>query len=186
MADWFVYQQDLYVDDLDADSLGVTLLPFYDGANKVQYTDDASVSNNGLRRVRSYWGVDRDTVQLDIHLQSIPTQHAHSHLTQTLHWYPRKHHFQFTNGVNGFRFENVTQQQCLVVTREPNNVSYAELLQKDVHGQYTSLFGTVMFVRLHKLTLLSPPALDTTMFAKFVTAHTPLGLATQDMSMSMK
>ena len=183
MADWFVYQQDLYVNDLDADSLGVTLLPYYDCANKVEYIDEASVSNNGLRRVRSYWGVDRDTVQLDIHLQSPPTQHSHAHLTQTIHWYPRKHHFQFTNGVNGFRFENVTQQQCLVVTREPNNVSHAELLQKDVHGQYTTVFGTVTIVRLHKLTLLSPPELDTTMFAKFVTAHTPLGFATQDVTM---
>ena len=181
MADWFVYQQDLYPNDLDPDSLGVSLLPVFDSSKHVVYRDGSSY--NGLRRVKSYWGVDRDVVQFDMFVHSthipragLPPLHSSpSMVTHIVHWLPQQHQFQFANSTNGFHFENVTQQQCLVLTRDANNQSHAKLCQKDALGHYTVQTGSVMIVRVHKLTMLAPLSLDTTMFSKFVTAHTQMG-----------
>lgn len=185
MTDWFVYQQDVYPNDLDPDILGVSLLPQFDDALQVMYRDDNRVSNNGLRRVKSVWGVDRDVIQFDFFIQTavppragLPPLHSSSPLQsqpQTIQWLPKRQRFRFANAVGGFHFENSTLQQCLVVTRDANNQSHAKLYQKDTAGNYALPLGSVMIVRIHKLTMLMPNTLDTTMFSKFMTAHTQMG-----------
>lgn len=191
MADWFVYQRDLYPNDLDPDSLGIALLPVYDACKNVLYRDGTDVCNNGLRRVQSYWGVDPNIVQFDIFAQvqtsadtvmqssrtGLPPLHTStsslqpSHTVHALHWFPAQHQFQFANTANGFRFENITVQQCLVITRDQQSQSRVTLMQKDTHGNYTVVIGNVMFIRMHKLTLLAPESLDTSTFSRYITAH---------------
>lgn len=183
MADWFVYQRDLYPNELDPDNLGISLLPLYDSANRVRYRDDGQASYNGLRRVHSYWGVDREIVQFDLYIERpavAPTRHGVPPLSspsltaQTVQWFPQEHQFQFTNLVDGFQMENLTLQQCMVVTRHTNLGSCAKLVERDAHGRYTAEVGRITIVRVHRLTLLSPHTLDTSMFSKYVTSCTPL------------
>lgn len=181
MTDWFVYQHDLYVNDFDPNSLGLSLQPQYDACKNVIYRDDRT-NNNGLRRVQSYWGVDPLIVQLDIVLQiqarprnGLPPLHSRSQIAQTTHWTPAHQQFHFTNTGSGFHFENINMQQCVVVTRDSDNRTSAKLMQKDNQQQYTITIGEVLLIRRHKLTQLTPPALNTSTFSKFVTAHLNVG-----------
>jgi len=186
MSDWFVYQQDLYPNDLDPDSLGIALLPVHDACKNVLYRDGTDVRNNGLRRVQSYWGVDPNIVQFDIFAQAmqssrigLPPLHPTSSSTSSqLHWFPAQHQFQFVNTANGFHFENITTQQCLMITRDQQCLSRTTLMQKDTQGNYTITMGSVMIIRVHKLTLLAPESLDTTTFSRYITAHTPTATST--------
>lgn len=191
MMDWFVYQRDLYPNDLDPDSLGVALLPMYDACKNVLYRDGTDACNNGLRRVQSYWGIDPNIIQFDIFVQvqispktviqssrsELPPLHTStsslqpSYTAQALHWFPSQHQFKFVNIANGFHFENITTQQCLVITRGQQNQLCAFLMQKDTHGNYTVTIGNVMFIRMHKLTLLTPESLETSTFSRYITSH---------------
>lgn len=192
MTDWFVYQQDLYPNDLDPDSLGIALLPMYDASKNVLYRDGTDTCNNGLRRVQSYWGIDPNIVQYEIFFTQVqittdgsmqssrmglPPLHTStsstppSHTVHALHWFPSQHQFQFVNMANGFRFENITTQQCLVITRDHRCQSRVSLNQKDTHGNYTVVIGEAMIIRMHTLTLLAPELLNTSTFSRYITSH---------------
>ena len=103
MADWFVFQYDLYPNDFDPDAFGIMLVPVYDASKCIIYRDALSSTNNGLRRVESKWGVDPDIVQYDmlLHIHQ-PSRDGrpplHSPATvQTIHWIPSHHSLIFYN-----------------------------------------------------------------------------------------
>ena len=179
MADWFVYQRDLYPHEFDPDAFGITLVPVYDNNHSVIYRDAQAPINNGLRRVESKWGVDPNIVHYDMlmhmHAQvscdGRPPLHSPSTLIQTTQWIPSQHSFMFYNTTHGFNFENVTLNQCLFVERDDNQHTCAKLMQKDTLGKYTVHLGYVVIMRIHALTLLTPEPLHTTWFSKYVTAH---------------
>lgn len=179
MTDWFVYQRDLYVNDLDPNSLGLSLQPLYDVNQNIIYRDSGN-NTNGLRRVKSYWGIDPLIVQFDAVIQTqltqsrvgLPPLHTHSQMTQTIQWLPSQHQFQFRNTTHGFHFENVNTQQCVEVSRSvQDQQTTAKLMQKDVSNQYTVFVGDILFIRVHRLAQLTPTDLDTTIFSKYVSAH---------------
>lgn len=179
MTDWFVYQHDLYVNDLDPNSLGLSLQPKYDACKNIMYRD--SSNTNGLRRVQSYWGIDPLITQFDIVIQlqlhpsnGIPLQNS-SHATQCISWIPAHQELNFVNTVLGFNFENKTTHQCVVVTRDPKNLTSATILQKERHRHHTNNVGEVIMIRMHRLAQLTPSSLNTTTFSKYVTAHLNVG-----------
>ena len=178
MTDWFVYQRDLYVNELDPNSLGLSLQPLYDTNHNIIYRDGSN-NTNGLRRVKSYWGIHPLIVHFDIviqtpltHSQGLPPRHTPSQTTQIIQWLPSQHHFQFRNTPHGFHFENVKTQQCVEVSRTAQDQqTTAKLMQKDVLNQYTVFKGDILFIRVHRLAQLTPTELDTTLFSKYVSAH---------------
>lgn len=179
MADWFVYQKDLYPHEFDPDAFGVMLVPVYDSAHSIIYRDAPTSNNNGLRRVESKWGVDTDIVQYDVLLHGqqplrdgLPPLHSPSTIMQTIQWTPSQHSFAFYNTTNGFNFENTSLNQCMFVERDSNQNTRGKIMQKDTNGQYTIYLGHITAIRIHKLTLLTPPSLKTTWFSKYVTTHT--------------
>lgn len=166
MTDWFVYQRDLYVNELDPNSLGLSLQPLYDTNHNIIYRDGCK-NTNGLRRVKSYWGVDPLIVQFDIVIQNHMTQ-----MTKTIQWRLSEHQFQFGNTTHGFHFENLNTQQCVMVSRSiQDQQTVAKLMQKDGSNQYTVYLGDILFIRVHRLTQLTPSDLDTTLFSKYVSSH---------------
>ena len=168
MPDWFVYQRDVFPSTMDPDALGTMLVPEYDTHNNnVVYRDPDTPAMNGLRRVKSYWGVDPNIVQYDIVVHGGATGEV-----LTVHWFPRTERFAFKNLNNGFSFENPTQQLCLYVARDAHDdTNHATLMRYDpVTHTYTTMVGVVVGIRVHTLALFAPGRAS--WFAEQVTAKT--------------
>ena len=71
MADWFVYQRDIYPNDMDPDTLGMMIVPDYDTQGQVVYRDPEGTNMNGLRRVCTKWGIDPHFIQYDLVVHSV-------------------------------------------------------------------------------------------------------------------
>ena len=156
---------------MDPDALGTMLVPEYDTRNNnVVYRDPDTPEMNGLRRVKSYWGVDPNIVQYDIVVHtSIPDSVGD---VLTVHWFPRTERFAFKNLNNGFSFENPAQQLCLYVARDAHDdTNHATLMRYDpATHTYTTMVGVVVGIRVHTLALFAPGSAS--WFAEQVTAKT--------------
>lgn len=170
MPDWFVYQRDVFPRAMDPDALGTMLVPEYDTHNNVVYRDKDTPEMNGLRRVKTYWGVDPHIVQYDIVVHA-STAHSQGEVL-TVHWFPRTERFAFKNLNNGFSFENPTQRLCLYVARDAHDdTNHATLMRYDpATHTYTTMVGVVVGIRVHTLTLFAPGSAS--WFAEQVTAKT--------------
>ena len=170
MADWFVYQRDVYPNDIDPDTLGTMLVPEYDVHGQVVYCDAAAPTMHGVRRVRTRWGINPHLVQYDLVVHAIqgPTVNNGSASTavssssppqpivQTVHWWPKKEAFRFFDLSSGFRFENHTQRLCLCVTRDTHGQHHATLHQLGTNGECLAAVGHVVGIRVHELALFAP------------------------------
>lgn len=199
MSGWFVYQRDVFPPAMDPDTLGAKLVPEYDHKQNLIYLDNDGPEHNGLRRIRSRWGVDPDIVQMDIVMHRewsdtpLHTPHGpalrssrlsrsvrsstHQSMRssmETLVWTPSKEYICFTNHRNGFQLENRTSGWCVDVAQDPTtHTQYATLLaQSDTCTDpvYTQMVGVVVGIRLHTLTLVAPGS--SSWFARQVTAQT--------------
>jgi hypothetical protein len=72
MVEWFVYQYDVFPDEMDPDAMGIMLVPMYDAIGDIIYRDAADVANNCVRRIQSKWGIDPDIKQYDIVVRAKP------------------------------------------------------------------------------------------------------------------
>lgn len=170
MADWFVYQRDVYPNEMDPDTLGMMLVPDYDAHGQVVYCDAATPSMRGVRRVRTRWGLNPHLVQYDLVIHttqmgaavntgttSTTASPPSSHPTvQTVSWWPKKEAFRFVDLSNGFRFENHTQRLCLCVTRDPHGQHHATFHRLSINGDCLAAVGVVVGVRVHELALFAP------------------------------
>jgi hypothetical protein len=76
MAEWFVYQYDVFPTEMDPDVMGIMLVPVYDASGDIIYRD-CDVANNCVRRIQSKWGIDPDIKQYDIVVRAKPQQQQH-------------------------------------------------------------------------------------------------------------
>ena len=179
MAEWFIYQYDIYPNDMDPDSLGIMLVPVYDNSRNLIYSDSGSVMHNNIRRVQSTWGVNPDIKQMDFVIHRLPrTIHMgtpplySSSTVLTPQWFPTHEQYQYRNEAGGFQFENITAKQCLIISRDlTTHQNIAKLMQLNTTtNKYSILIGQVIGIRIHKLTLFNPG--ESSWFSKYVTAHT--------------
>lgn len=190
MADWFVCQYDVFSNELDPDALGVMLTPMYDANHNIMYCEhehqnhqNQNYRHNGIRRVKSRWGVDPDIKQYDIIVETL-VQHKSQHglpplhssttslATQTYEWIPTHQQLHFMNSANGFRVENSCTKQQLVVERDINTrLNHVKFMHMDMYNEYTHFVGKVIGIRIHKLVLFNPFP-SKSWFSKYVTAHT--------------
>ena len=188
MADWFVYQRDVYPNDMDPDALGTMLVPDYDAQGQIVYCDAATSAMNGVRRVRTRWGLNPHMVQYDLVVHATTPQNTpagtpvvHGHAAtphsntqpptvQTVQWWPKKEVFRFVDMSSGFRFENHTQRLCLCVTRDAHGQHHATLHRLGVNHECLEAVGLVVGIRVHELALFSPGGEG--WFARFATTTT--------------
>jgi len=200
MAGWFVFQRDLYPQELSPDTLGVSLVPVYDSTNRLKYRDPPANDLCGLRRVCAQWGVERDVVHYDIVVRP-PANGSMSHVDPPtkgmLTWYPREEAIRFVPVSGGFLFENLTKGLQIRVVREDRSrrihATLRRLLRAETdcnmpHTQGTTtpppvsgsihdldsgcpLVSVIAGVRVHKLTLVAPG--DDGWFSKQVASGVP-------------
>ena len=179
MADWFVYQYDIFPNDFDPDTLGIMLIPQFDLHHRILYKDAPDICNHGLRRVQTIWGFDKNIQHMDFVLQKTSNthhnemDHSGAMLTHYVQWTPGIETFSFKNEWNGFKIENISTGHQLVVKRTTTGshlTSTISMMQKNEYGHYVHL-GQVSGVRIHKLVLINPDE-SVSWFAKFVTAKT--------------
>ena len=184
MADWFVYQRDVYPNEMDPDALGTMLVPDYDAQGQVVYSDAATPGTNGVRRVRTHWGLNPHLVQYDLVVHtttggagatnavatSATTPPPAQPTVQTVQWWPKKEAFRFVDLSSGFRFENHTQRLCLCVTRDPHGQHHATLHRMGVNSECLAAVGLVVGIRVHELALFAPGSEG--WFARFSTTST--------------
>lgn len=195
MADWFVYQRDVFPNGMDPDTLGAMLVPDYDTQGNVVYRDLGGGDAHGVRRVRTKWGICPRLVQYDlvVHACDPSTQALRVH---TVQWWPRNEAFHFVDQSTGFRFENRTQGLCLCVSRDAQHRNHATLhrltssLETGPLGPVGPLgpppsltastadptyecgeaVGLVVGLRVHELVLFAPGSEG--WFARYATAST--------------
>lgn len=174
MADWFVYQRDVYPNSMDPDILGTMLVPDYDAHGNVVYCDPNTPTMNGVRRIRTRWALNPHIVQYDlvVHM-SQPTNNVTTHSNNiyvtpprhsissqsnihTVQWWPKKEAFRFINLSNGFRFENLTQSLCIYVTRDNQGQHHVQLFRLGSNGECQAVVGIVIGIRIYELALFVP------------------------------
>lgn len=175
MADWFVYQRDVYPNDMDPDTLGMMIVPDYDAQGQVVYRDPEGTNMNGLRRVCTKWGIDPHFIQYDLVVHSVMNNGqvlstSNPPNVQTMKWCPKKEQFRFLNLSNGFRFENHSQRMCMNVTRDAHGQHHATVHPMANNGNCLDLLGTVVGIRIHELVLFTPG--NAGWFARHSTAFT--------------